>query len=482
MADAAHDLAGELIDRRFRVECLLGTGGMGAVWQVQHIESLQRFALKTLAPDFALDKAVTDRFLREARAAAALRTRHVVRITDVHMGYRHQGEALPFLVMELLEGFDLERLVRARGRLTPGQTVWVLRQVARALGVAHRRGIVHRDLKPANVFIALDEEGEPTAKLCDFGIAKLFGDSARALAATGGLATSAGVVLGTPLYMAPEQLRASSGVGPATDLWAFALIAFRVLSGLEYFGESTNTTELLLKITRDPLPVPSRLSVGLSATFDTWFMRSCAREPADRFGSVNDQLAELEAALGHPVPEAIAPVLDPERPLAASRNLVARGVVARSTHAGRGLPGPARLALTFATGVMTLGLMWWLLGATLPTLDWAMRAALGRIAPGPAPVPAQRPIIQPIARDSAGATTGSLAASAQPTSGSITPANPSRTPASTSTPRAGRTPPVSTIRRSTPPTTDQRGHRAAGEPCDNSTECQSGLCLAEACR
>src|SRR5262249_52034448 len=116
MGDAPGDLTGQIIDRRFRVEGKLGHGGMGSVWRVQHIESLQFFALKTLDPELAADPRMTTRFLREARAAAALHSRHVVRVIDAQMGYAHEGAPLPFLVMELLEGRSLEELLELRRR------------------------------------------------------------------------------------------------------------------------------------------------------------------------------------------------------------------------------------------------------------------------------------------------------------------------------------------------------------------------------
>src|SRR5262245_43307354 len=200
------DLRGEIVDGRFRVEEKLGSGGMGTVWRVQHVVSLQRLALKTLDPTYAKEEEGTQRFLREARSAAALKTRHVVRIIDAQMHHHHQGVPLPFLVMELLEGKNLQQIIEERGRIPGPEMIWVAGQLARALDVAHRQGIAHRDLKPSNVFIATDEEGHPIVKLCDFGIAKLTGD-ATALGNDPGMPTRTGALLGTPMYLAPELLR-----------------------------------------------------------------------------------------------------------------------------------------------------------------------------------------------------------------------------------------------------------------------------------
>src|SRR5262245_61546771 len=304
------DLSGQILDRRFRVERLLGRGGMGTVWRVQHVESLQALALKTIEPGLAANPEAVERFLREARAAGALRSRHVTRVVDAQTGYVHDGAPLPFLVMELLEGRTLDEVLSADGQLTAGQLAWVAGQLGRALTAAHERGIVHRDLKPSNVFIARDSEddGHAIVKLCDFGIAKLLGD-APALGSDGGLVTQTGALLGTPMYLAPELLRGARGATPATDQWSLGLVVFRALAGLEYFGHVRGVPALVLAIATEPLPRPSQLAphAGFSSAFDAWFLRSCARAPGDRFPDVAAQVAALAAALGNPAPEPLPP-------------------------------------------------------------------------------------------------------------------------------------------------------------------------------
>ena len=293
MEDARADLTGEIVDGRFRVEARLGGGGMGTVWRVQHVVSLQPFALKTLDPRAASQPEATRRFVREARAAAALRTRHVVKIVDAQMEYRHKGQPLPFLVMELLEGQTLLELLDARGRLKPGEAAWLVGQLGRALDAAHRQGIVHRDLKPSNVFIAEDDERQPTIKLCDFGIAKLIDAGGE-----GSLETNTGALLGTPMYLAPEMLRGAGDAVPATDQWALGLLAFRALAGIEYFGHARGFSALVLAIANDPMRAPSQRGTSLPAAFDGWFLRSCARDPAARFPDVPAQVVALAAARG----------------------------------------------------------------------------------------------------------------------------------------------------------------------------------------
>src|SRR5512134_1782609 len=140
MAPHGRDLSQQLIDGRYRVEYRLGRGGMGSVWSVQHVESLKRFALKTLESELAADAGARERLLREARAASALRSRHVVQVVDSQTTYVHDGEPLPYLVMERLDGLTLEQWLATRGPLGPGQVVWLMRQVGRALSAAHEHG------------------------------------------------------------------------------------------------------------------------------------------------------------------------------------------------------------------------------------------------------------------------------------------------------------------------------------------------------
>jgi serine/threonine protein kinase len=481
MSETARDLTDELVDRRFRVERKLGSGGMGTVWQVQHVESLQRFALKTLAAEFVEDRASIDRFLREARAAAVLRTRHVVRMIDVQMGYEHEGKPLPFIVMELLEGFDLEHLVRARGRLSPAELVWLVRQVGRALGVAHARGVVHRDLKAANVFVALDEEREPIAKLCDFGIAKLVGDSALALARTGEQTTRTGAFLGTPMYMAPEQLVREGMVVPATDQWALALIAFRVLTGIEYFGQATTPADLVVRIVRDPLPPPSSLDPELTSEFDAWFLRSCARDPRARYPSVDEQIERLGVALGNPTPEPLVPRLVPHS--AIDSQAVERAEV-RSTSplVGRPRGEPRGVGRVIAVGALTIAALVGIYAVAGSWFEGAIRASLGHPPVLSVPMPGASAVPAVIATDVASAVASEphQAPSAAPSqaperqSAAPFPTRRQRTPRTTAATTAAA--PASSLR---PPATRRR---AKGEACASSAECESGLCLAEACR
>ncbi len=306
MRDGVESLCDQVIDGRFRVVCPIGQGGMGIVWRVQHIRTKQLFALKTLHGSALRQRRLLGRVLHEARATAAVQSKHVVRIVDVNPDYEHRRVELPFIVMELLRGQNFSDLLGSSATIEASELVWIMRQVSRGLEAAHERGIIHCDLKPSNIFLSRDEDHEIVVKLCDFGIAKLQASARAELEATSALSTETGIVLGTPRYMAPEQLRRHGKVSPATDEWAFAQIAFRALSGRDYFEHARSGTELTLAIAHDPLPLPSNLSHGIPQAFDDWFMRSCAREPGGRYPNVAVQLAEMERALGSPTPTCVA--------------------------------------------------------------------------------------------------------------------------------------------------------------------------------
>jgi serine/threonine-protein kinase len=189
---------------------------MGSVWRAEHLALQAPVAVKLISGNFLKVPAALARFEREARAAASLRSPHVVQIFDHGID---PESGTPFIVMELIDGETLGDRLAVRGTLPPIETVRVVAQVARALARAHQAGIVHRDLKPDNVFLATDDDGF-VAKVLDFGIAK---DQGLALAEA---VTSTGMVLGTAFYMSPEQISGSKLVDHRTDLWALRVIAF----------------------------------------------------------------------------------------------------------------------------------------------------------------------------------------------------------------------------------------------------------------
>ncbi|HEX6276463.1 MAG TPA: serine/threonine-protein kinase [Polyangiaceae bacterium] len=278
---------GSLIAGKYRLVSLLGRGGMGSVWRAQHLDLDAPVAIKLLDPSIAANPEGLTRFHREAQAAAALRSPHVVQIFDRGIDDATQQ---PFIVMELMEGESLADRIGRLGLLSPEQTARIVTQVARALGRAHDAGIVHRDLKPDNIFLVRNED-EEVAKVLDFGIAK--SDKHRL---DSGSHTRTGAVMGTPYYMSPEQISGSKGVDARTDIWALGVIACECLTGRRPFDAET-IGGLALKICAEPPPIPSRLG-PVSPAFDAWFARSVARETTARFQTAREAADELRRAFG----------------------------------------------------------------------------------------------------------------------------------------------------------------------------------------
>lgn len=281
------NLEGLLVADRYRVERLIGQGGMGSVWAGRHVTLGQLVAIKFIHEKLAGSREALRRFDLEAKAAARLKSRHAVAVFD--HGVTPSGQ--PYIVMEHLEGETLEQSVRRRGPLELAEVAEVVTQASRALAAAHEAGIVHRDLKPDNIFLAKDPEAVQrgyTVKLVDFGIAKIVHDEA----AGGAAATQAGSVLGTPHYMSPEALTASAPVSAASDIWSLGACAFAALTGQTPFqGDAIG--EVVLKVCAAPMPVPSKVNPRLPRTFDAWFAKACTRNPASRFASVTEMAEAL---------------------------------------------------------------------------------------------------------------------------------------------------------------------------------------------
>jgi serine/threonine-protein kinase len=280
---------GEVIARRYQLEALLGEGGMGAVWRAHDLNLGSTVAVKLLSSEYAGDAPARARFEREARAAAALRSAHVVQILE----YGIHEEQFPYIAMELLEGETLaDRIEYSKGRpLTHEDVCRIMTHVARAVGRAHELGIVHRDLKPENIFLVRNDE-EEIAKVLDFGIAKL-SDGPRE--GTKSSHTRTGALLGTPNYMSPEQAHGNKTIDFRSDLWSMAMIAFECVCGQTPFT-SPALGELVLMICTGPIPKPSE-RCSVPAAFDAWFAKAATREPEGRFQSARELANTLRAAL-----------------------------------------------------------------------------------------------------------------------------------------------------------------------------------------
>ena len=298
-------MEGTLLAGKYALTEKLGEGGHGVVWLARHTELDVPVAVKFLGREAQKHPDVQRRFLREARAAAKLRSPHVVQVFD----YGVEDER-PYIVMEWLRGETLHARLEKRGRLSPKACATLLAQVAKAVSLAHENGIVHRDLKPDNVFLTQGaSEGDPEiAKILDFGIVKSTG---RELVVSA--QTRTGTLLGTPYYMSPEQIAGSENVDHHTDIWALGVIAYECLLGRRPI-DGDSLPGVLLQIASGRLPVPS--SEGpVPAGFDAWFARACAAHPRDRFDSAKDAINELGALCEATGPlAAAAPDVPIERP------------------------------------------------------------------------------------------------------------------------------------------------------------------------
>lgn len=231
---------GDVLAGRYRVERVLGEGGMGVVLAAEHLELGERVAIKLLLPDAAKMEGTVARFQREARAAARIQSEHVARVMDVGV-----ADGTPYLVMEYVEGRDLSEELEARGALPIEEAVNYVLQGAIGVAEAHALHIVHRDLKPSNLFLAKLPNGRTLVKVLDFGIAK------EASAVENKELTTTFSALGSPAYMSPEQLRAAKSVDERTDVWAFGVVLYELLSGrLPFDGDSLTAIAAAISVDR----------------------------------------------------------------------------------------------------------------------------------------------------------------------------------------------------------------------------------------
>ena len=277
---------GAMVTPSVRLVEPLRSGGMASVWVADHLTLHTRVVVKFISEQLAGNEEALTRFSREASAAAAVKSPHVVQVLDHGV-----VDSSPFIVMELLEGEDLRTRLARTQVLSLVETEAIVSQTCKALGQAHRAGIVHRDIKPDNMFLCRQDDGEVFVKLLDFGIAKK--DDPATMSAT-----RTGSVMGTPYYMSPEQVIGLKNIDLRTDLWSLGVVVFEALTGMKAFNGET-LGALAVAITHGPMPVPSRCNPSLPPAFDEWFARACARDVAVRFGSAKEMSGAFRMVTGN---------------------------------------------------------------------------------------------------------------------------------------------------------------------------------------
>lgn len=360
MAESAGDPTynvppGTVLVGKYRVVREIGRGGMAAVYEAVNISLNRKVAVKVLASELTDSTIVTERFFREARAAAAIKSPYIVEIFDAD----RLEDGRPYICMELLEGESLyDRMTRVR-IIDNDTTLQIIRDCARGLSKAHASGVVHRDLKPENVFLTLSDEGVEIAKLLDFGLAKFYApvaDDEKAIRLT-----REGAVFGTPAYMSPEQVKGVGTVDHRSDLWALGCLAYECLTGRPVWNVEQGVAMIFASVATSPLPVPSSVQPTIPPGFDAWFARALAREPDERFQTASELADALARAFGKTnislIGSGETPVLSlppPERSFSARPPLFTHEATSSDAHpAENGKASTLRLVFSSALLVAT---------------------------------------------------------------------------------------------------------------------------------
>ncbi len=269
-------VVGTVFQEKYRVDSILGQGGMGVVAACTHLQLNERVAIKMLRKDVLLDEEAIERFTREARAAARLKSEYVARVTDTGL-----FDGIPYMVMEFLEGLDLGQLLEQRGTLPIAWACELTLQTAEALAEAHSLGIVHRDVKPTNLFVTWRPDGSAIAKVLDFGISKTSVGTDMQLTQTQSL-------LGTPAYMSPEQMRSARLVDSRSDIWSLGSVLYELIEGRRPF-EADSFSEMCVKVAVDA-PAPMRLA---PPALQHVIMKCLAKGPEQRYANMAELGADL---------------------------------------------------------------------------------------------------------------------------------------------------------------------------------------------
>jgi serine/threonine-protein kinase len=297
---------GDVVAGKYLVERIIGTGGMGVVLAAMHQELRERVALKMVRPEVAANPDLVGRFMREGRAAVKIRNEHVARVLDVG---RLDG-GVPYLVMEYLEGTTLSTYLQVRGHLPLEFAVDLVLQACEALADAHSLGIIHRDLKPENLFMTRRYDGVPLIKVIDFGIAKGTDDAMTM--------TKSNHLMGSPLYMSPEQMRSTRDVDARTDIWSLGTVLFECLAGRPPYN-AESIPELYMAVWTGSTPLVRSIRSELPEELDQIIGRCLAKDRADRFATVGElalALAKFASPEGQRSARIITRLLQPRDSIA----------------------------------------------------------------------------------------------------------------------------------------------------------------------
>jgi serine/threonine protein kinase len=275
---------GQVLEGKYRVDAILGQGGMGVVVACTHMGLGERRAVKMLRRDVLTDHDAVQRFIREARAAGQLKSEHVAKVFDVNL---HDGD-LPFMVMEYLEGADIGQLLEERTTLGATWAVDLTLQAAEALAEAHSHGIVHRDVKPSNLFVTWRPDGSAIVKVLDFGISK-------SPIGTDMKLTQTQSVLGTPAYMSPEQMRSAHMVDSRSDIWSLGCVLYEMIEGVRPF-EADSFSEMCVKVAVDPPRPMAIASPKLAVVIE----RCLAKQPDERYSTMAELGRDLVPFASNP--------------------------------------------------------------------------------------------------------------------------------------------------------------------------------------
>ena len=277
---------GRLVENKYRIDELVGRGGMGVVYRAEHVHIGKPVAIKVLTKGHAPGSPALRRFMREARAAGSIGHPNIVEVFDLG----HLEDGTPYIVMELLTGETLAERLKITGALPVPHVVRIAKEILGALAAAHRKGIIHRDMKPENVFLVRREaEQRETAKILDFGISK------NLISADTLSLTSTGAVVGTPYYLSPEQARGERDIDHRVDIWSLGVLLYEAVTGVVPFN-ADNYNALMIKILHDRPTPPSAFRPMIPAAIEAVILKALAHQPAQRWASADEMHEALRAA------------------------------------------------------------------------------------------------------------------------------------------------------------------------------------------